>query len=300
MDAVERFAQYAMAFEQAFVSDDWAPVAEHFTEDVVYETFGDGPLVGRAEGRTAVIERLTRGVDGLDRRFDERVPEILDGPRERDGGAWMRFAVTFRRAGLPDLRITGDHTTYFHADRICRIEESISSTVGRAVDAYLAAHGTALKPAAAELPPSATTMRRLVAAYAAAKSRQDVDAALAVCSDDFELDTVPLGTRAVGSAAARLHLGLFFTAFPDYRVTLDGLAAGDGTLAAWGQASMTFAGPIGEIPPTGRRAELPIACVFAFARDRIRGERFFFDLATLCEQTAVPLEPLRASVAALR
>jgi steroid delta-isomerase-like uncharacterized protein len=294
MNAVDRFAQYAVAFEQAFVSDDWAPVAAHFTEDVVYETFGDGPLVGRAEGREAVIERLTRGVDGLDRRFDERVPEILEGPSERDGGAWMRFAVTFKRAGLPDLRITGDHITYFHAERICRLEESFSSTVGRAVDAYLAAHDTALKPAAAELPPSASTMRRLVGAYAAAKSRQDVAAALALCSDDFELETVALGTRAVGSTAARLHLGLFFNAFPDYRVTLDGLASGEGTLAAWGRARMTFAGPIAEIPPSGRTAELPIFCVFTFTRDRIRSERFFFDLATLCEQTAMPLEPVRA------
>jgi steroid delta-isomerase-like uncharacterized protein len=172
--------------------------------------------------------------------------------------------------------------------------------VGTAVDAYLAAHGAALKPAAVDLPPSAATMRRLVGAYAAAKSRQDIDAALALCSDDFELETIALGTRALGSDAARLHLRLFFLAFPDYRVTLEGVAAGDGALAAWGRARMTFAGPIAEMPPTGRTADLPIFCVFTFARDRIRSERFYFDLATLCEQTGMTLEPVRASAAALR
>lgn len=38
MNAVDRFAQYAFAFEQALVSGDWAPVAEHFTDDAVDET----------------------------------------------------------------------------------------------------------------------------------------------------------------------------------------------------------------------------------------------------------------------
>lgn len=300
MNAVDRFAEYALAFEQAFVTDDWAPVAEHFSEDAVYETFGAGLLAGRAQGRAAVVKRLTQGVNALDRRFDERVPEILEGPCEREGGVWIRFGVTFKRAGLSDLRVTGDHTTYFDGGRIYRIEEYVCTSVGNAVDAYLAAHDAQLKPARAEPLTSSGTMRRLVGAYAAAKSRQDVDAALALCSDDFELETVALGSRAVGSAAARLHLGLFFHAFPDYRVTLEGLAADDGSLAAWGRARMTFAGPLAELPPTGRTAELPVFCVFTFARDRIRSERFFFDLATLCEQTRMPLEPERGSAAALR
>jgi predicted ester cyclase len=300
MNAVDRFASYAMAFEQAFVSDDWTAVAEQLTDDVTYETFGNGIFAGRAEGRAAVLARLRRLVNCLDRRFDERVPEILAGPSEREGGVWMRFALNLQRAGLPDLGITGDHTTYFHADRVCRIEEYIPVSVSNAVDAYLAAHDAKLKPAAVQAPVSATTMRRLVGAYAAAKSRQDIDAALALCSDDFELETVALGIRAVGREAARLQLGLFFLAFPDYRVSLDGLSTGDEALAAWGRARLTFAGPLAELRPTGRTAELPIFCVFTFASDRIRSERFFFDLATLGEQLRMPIEPLRASAAALR
>ena len=300
MNPVERFAHYALAFEQALVSDDWAPVAACLSTDAVYETFGAGPLAGRAEGRDAVVERLAHGVNALDRRFDARIPEVLEGPSEREGGVWMRFGLTYTRAGLPDLRFTGDHIAYFQGEQVCRIEEYVPVAVGTAVDTYLAAHGSALKPASVTLPTSPATMRRLVGAYAAAKSRQDVDAALALCSDEFELETVALGTRAVGSAAARAHLGLFFLAFPDYRVRLDGLAAGDGALCAWGQARMTFAGPIAEIPPTGRTAQLPVSCVFTFAGERIRSERFFFDLATLCEQTGMPLEPVRAAAAALQ
>jgi predicted ester cyclase len=211
----------------------------------------------------------------------------------------MRFGLTLQHAGLPDLRISGDHTTFFGPERICRIEEYVPAPVGKAVDAYIAAHHAALKPSGAVLPTSPANMRRLVAAYAAAKSRQDIDAALALCSGDFELETVALGTRAADHDAARLHLDLFFHAFPDYHVTIDGTAAGDKALAAWGRARMTFAGAIGEMPPTGRTAELPVFCVFTFAGDRIRSERFFFDVAALCEQTGLPLEPLRSMAAAL-
>jgi len=157
MDSVESFARYAIAFEQAFVTDDWSPVAEHFTEDAVYETFGTGFLAGCATGRNEVIARLRRNVDNLDRRFDERVPEILEGPSEREGGVWMRFALRLLRAGLPELRITGDHTVYFHGGRICRIEEYVPTPVGTAVDAFLAAHAAALKPAAA----AAVPLRRM-------------------------------------------------------------------------------------------------------------------------------------------
>ena len=35
----------------------------------------------------------------------------------------------------------------------------------------------------------------IVAEYAAAKSRQDVEGALRVCREDFLLDTVPFGIR---------------------------------------------------------------------------------------------------------
>jgi predicted ester cyclase len=295
MDALERFAHYALAFEQAFASDDWSTLGEHFTADASYETFGAAPLAGRAVGRAAVVARLRGLVDGFDRRFDRRLPAVVAGPSERDGGIWMRFALTLERDGLPPLTIHGEHTVWLDGDGIARIEEYVATSDGAAVEAYLTAHAARLHPPrGAVLPPSGATMRRLVTAYAAAKSRQDIDAALAVCSDDFRLETVALGTCAMGADEARLQLQIFFAAFPDYAVTLEGLAEGDGALAAWGRARLSFAGPLLELPPTGRTAELPIFCVFTFAGARIASERFVFDLADLCAQTGLPLELLSA------
>lgn len=150
-NVLDRFAHYAFAFEQAFAADDWGPLAEHFTDGAVYETFGAAPLAGRARGRAAVVDRLRTLVGALDRRFDLRLPEILAGPDERDGGAWMRFGLTLQRAALPDLRITGDHTVYVEGERISRIEEYVPVVVCEAVAVYLSEHSAQLKPAAASL-----------------------------------------------------------------------------------------------------------------------------------------------------
>lgn len=296
MDETQIFARYALAFEQAFASDDWTALGEHFTPDATYETFGAAPLAGCAAGRDAVVARLRGLVGALDRRFDRRVPVVLEGPSARDGGVWIRFALTLERDGLPPLTVTGHHTALLDGARIARLEEYVPAREGEAIAAYLAAHADRLRPArAAALPPPAATMRRVVADYAAAKSRQDVDAALALCSDAFRLETVALGVTAEDAAAARVQLGIFFTAFPDYGVTLEGSAAGEATLAAWGRARLTFAGPLLGMAPTGRTAELPIFCVFTFDGERLAGERFVFDLAELCAQTGLPLDVLRAA-----
>src|SRR5438105_12027700 len=74
----------------------------------------------------------------------------------------------------------------------------------------------------------------VVACYSAAKSRQDVDAALALCHEDFVLDTVAFGIRGAGKDVVGAQLRIFFTTFPDYAVTTDGVAEADGIVTSWG------------------------------------------------------------------
>ena len=140
----------------------------------------------------------------------------------------------------------------------------------------------------------------LVRGYACAKSEQDVGAALSVCSEDFVLETVPLGIAARDRKSAERQLAVFFAAFPDYAVTLEGVATSDGVVTSWGRARLSFRGPFAGQAPTGRTAELPIFCVFSSAHGRLRGERFFFDLASLCEQAGLSLAAVREATAALR
>src|SRR5688572_20277841 len=105
--------------------------------------------------------------------------------------------------------------------------------------------------------------------YAAAKSNADVEAALAVCTDGFRLETVPFQLTAEGKHEARAALGAFFHAFPDYEVTLEGTADSADGAAAWGTIRATMWGDFLNQKATGRGFELPMMCVFAVEGGRI-------------------------------
>ncbi|HEY2385788.1 MAG TPA: nuclear transport factor 2 family protein [Candidatus Binatia bacterium] len=136
------------------------------------------------------------------------------------------------------------------------------------------------------------TPLELVSAYAAAKSRQDGAAALALCTDDFVLDTVPFGIRGAGNADVATQLGLFFETFPDYRVTIEGQAvAEDGAaVSCWGTWHATMRGALGTFAATQAACTVPFVCVFEVVGSRLAAERFFFDLGTLCVQLGLPLD----------
>ena len=140
----------------------------------------------------------------------------------------------------------------------------------------------------------------LVRAYAEAKSRQDAAAALALCSDDFSIETIPFGTASRGRDDTARQLALFFSVFPDYRAETEGLADQGDSVAWWGRISLTFAGAFLGLEPTGKSASLPAFSVFDLRKGRLVRERFFFDLAMLCEQIGVPVETLSGSLRSLR
>ncbi|WP_433186980.1 ester cyclase [Actinoallomurus sp. CA-150999] len=136
-------------------------------------------------------------------------------------------------------------------------------------------------------------MLQLAQALAAAKSRQDVPAAMRLFHRDMLLETPAFGTMARGLAENEKVLTRFFASFPDYDVVLQGHVADDTTLVCWGTARMTMTGDRFGATPNGRRAELPVFIQFAFADDLIAGERFFFDLSELCTQSGVSTDAVR-------
>jgi steroid delta-isomerase-like uncharacterized protein len=132
--------------------------------------------------------------------------------------------------------------------------------------------------------------------YAAAKSRADVEAALALCTEEFTLETVPFQLTARGKDEARIALGAFFVAFPDYEVTLDGLIEADGEVAAWGVVRATMWGDLLGQKATGRPFELPMSCVFKLDGGRLASESFYFDLNQMCEQLGLSTEAVAADL----
>lgn len=143
-------------------------------------------------------------------------------------------------------------------------------------------------------------LQSLVDGYARAKCRADVDGALAFCHPDFRLETVSFALASRDRAETAVHLHAFFQVFPDYHARLDALTVAPSAVGCWGTVRMTMRGALPGVPATGRTATLPFFSAFAIADGLLLEERFFFDLATLCDQLGVTVDALRAALQPFR
>jgi hypothetical protein len=141
MSLVERYLAYAVAFEQAYHSDDWTAVAAFFTEDAVYDVPLDPPLGGHFEGRAAILAYFKEILDRLDRRFETRKGAILEGPRADGESVWMRGRVVYGAVGVPDALVELEEVAHFEGDRIRRLADHYDYATKRRIADYLAAYG---------------------------------------------------------------------------------------------------------------------------------------------------------------
>lgn len=140
MNLIQRFIEFAAAFEKTYADDDWTRLEAFLTEDVVYEVTGGPPLGGRWAGRDAVLRQLKESVDGLDRRFDARKTELLGAPFAEDDTVTFEWRGTYTLAGKPDLVFSGTERVEFEGDRIRFFTDRVSEGDDAQIRAYLSEH----------------------------------------------------------------------------------------------------------------------------------------------------------------
>jgi steroid delta-isomerase-like uncharacterized protein len=136
-------------------------------------------------------------------------------------------------------------------------------------------------------------MEQLFRTHRDAERERDVDGIMKTFTEDCYLETIALGRRSEGQAAARAAYVAFFTAFPDLTPDDRGVAFGENVMVTWGFLNGTSGGDWLGVPPSGQSFALPFTNVATFAGELMVGESIYFDLATLCEQAAVPLDAVR-------
>ena len=149
MDLVQRFLEYAAAFERVYRSDAWSELEPFFTEGAVYEVKGPPPFGGRHSGRAALLAALRASVDRFDRRFARRTVEILDGPALRDDGVRLRWRASYSTPGLPELCFDGEELAAFEGDRIARLEDRFPPESVSLFELWMLHYGGRLGSAAA-------------------------------------------------------------------------------------------------------------------------------------------------------
>jgi SnoaL-like polyketide cyclase len=137
-------------------------------------------------------------------------------------------------------------------------------------------------------------MQRLFGRHRDAEAARDIEAILATFVEDCFLETHPLGLRSQGRAAVRVAYGGYFTAFPDLMPEDEGQAFGDDVMIVWGTLQGTSGGEWMGVSPSGHSFAVPFANVTPFREGLMAGESIYFDLATLCDQAALPLDEVRA------
>jgi len=144
MSALQRYAAYAAAFEQAYASDDWSLVEPFFTEDAVYDAGLPGLLAGRIEGRDAILAYFRDVLDRFDRRFASRRVELLEGPREREDAVWVKGRGVYTAKNAPELAFELEETAHFSGDRIRLLEDVYRPAERERLGAYMKEHGARL------------------------------------------------------------------------------------------------------------------------------------------------------------
>jgi hypothetical protein len=136
-------------------------------------------------------------------------------------------------------------------------------------------------------------MDQLFRTHRDAERRRDFDGIMQTFAANCYLETIPLGSRSEGQAAARGAYVAYFIAFPDLTPDDRGVAFGDDVMVAWGFLSGTSGGDWLGVPPSGESFAVPFTNIATFTDELMLGESIYFDLATLCEQANLPLDAVR-------
>jgi len=143
------------------------------------------------------------------------------------------------------------------------------------------------------MPPTAAVRRKresIVREHMDSENRHEFDATMATFHHPrYEL----VATNEVydGTAEVERYFDETRTAFPDQRNELLALHHSDDAVLVEAVVRGTHEGPLRNLPPTGRKFELPILSMFVFEDDRLVCERVYFDQATVLRQLGIARDP---------
>lgn len=117
MNFLKLFLDYATAFEATVLDEDWERIKPFFSEDAVYEV-GSGAFGARLVGPDAICAGIRKSLDGFDRRFASRRPELIGKPELREDGCRIEWNAHYQQEGFEPLVLRGASTVRYRDAKI--------------------------------------------------------------------------------------------------------------------------------------------------------------------------------------
>lgn len=137
---------YLEAFEQAYTSDNWNLIDPYFTADASYRVDGGPPFSGHWSSLEGIKTQFKTILDEFDRRFDERIPELLGRPKLKEDAILFEWKATYKLAGVPDFVLVGKSAAHMRDGQIYELIDFISPEDCLAGANYLLRWREKLKP----------------------------------------------------------------------------------------------------------------------------------------------------------
>ena len=141
------FMDYAAAFEETYLDDDWSRLAPFFAEDAMYEVRG-GPLACKITGREKIFSGLKRSLDTLDRRCNGRKIDVTSGPEitpvEGGNELGVGWHVTYQFGSAPQAGFPGRSVVKIVDGVIVSLRDEYSDEEMAPFADWMAEHGEGL------------------------------------------------------------------------------------------------------------------------------------------------------------
>lgn len=127
----------------------------------------------------------------------------------------------------------------------------------------------------------------IVKKHVEAENRHDVDASIATFHAP-RYEVMPMGIVHDGGQEVGELLSGIFTGFPDFTVEIIKTHHSQDAVILEIKMKGTHLGEWAGLKPTGRKMDMPVACIFDFDKEQLICEKVYFDMATLVNQLNKP------------
>jgi len=119
---LQRFAEYAQAFEKTYVDDDWTRIEPYFAPDAVYRVVGSTSWDCDVRGRAQIVAAIRKFVDEFDRKCTRTVRRA-GAPLEGVDAVRIPAVAAFTRGNSDELTLHIELIAQYRDGLIIRLSD---------------------------------------------------------------------------------------------------------------------------------------------------------------------------------